>query len=61
MEKVEEYRRCMRECLELAQVVSSPDNRKMLLGMANAWDVLARHRLEQLARETRARRLGRPQ
>jgi hypothetical protein len=53
VKEVEEYRRHARECAELAEIVSSPDNRKMLLNMAYAWDVLARRREEQLAHESK--------
>jgi hypothetical protein len=51
--KLEEYRHYARECLELAKVVSNPENRKMSLDMAHSCDELARHREGLLASERR--------
>jgi hypothetical protein len=38
---VEEYRRNAAECLRLAQTLSNPTNRAVLIEMAHAWERLA--------------------
>jgi hypothetical protein len=50
MASVEEYRRHAAECLSLARIAESADDRSRLLQMAEAWRELA-ERLERKADE----------
>ena len=44
MKKVSEYEEHVRECKQLAQGATSPEHKKMLLNMAEAWQALADER-----------------
>jgi hypothetical protein len=53
MQKVEDYRMHAAECREIAGRSRSPDDRDMLLNMAETWDTLASNREAQIARQRR--------
>ena len=45
MKKASEYRQHAQECRELASHMESPDQRALMLGMADHWDKLAKDRM----------------
>jgi hypothetical protein len=51
MKKVEEYRAHVAECRAMARRSRCPDERQMLLKMADTWDSLALNRQGQIARQ----------
>jgi hypothetical protein len=53
MKTVAEYRKHAQECRDLAQRAKSPEEREMILHMAETWDDLARARERKLTKERR--------
>jgi hypothetical protein len=51
MRVVTEYRRRAEECYSLAVTAASDDHRKLITGMAETWEILARQR-EALLKKT---------
>jgi hypothetical protein len=50
MERVIDYRRHAEECRSMAGRARSPDEKQMLLNMAESWESLAKDRERTLAR-----------
>jgi hypothetical protein len=50
MKTVEEYRRHVEECRELAKRAQSPDDRKAILAIAMSWHKLAGDRERRLSK-----------
>ena len=59
MDRVEEYRRYAMECLRVARQSSNPNDKAMLLEMAQKWQELA-ERIEQQAERSGMRGGSRP-
>ncbi len=55
MKTVREYQRHAEECDALAAKATSPDQRKMIVAMANTWRMLAAQRERKLRKEAAAR------
>jgi hypothetical protein len=53
MKKVEDYRQHAQECRLLGRRARSPDERAMLMNMADTWESLAADRVAQIARQQR--------
>ena len=53
MKKVEDYRKHVDECRAMAGRSRSPEERQMLLNMADTWESLAVNREGQIARQKR--------
>jgi hypothetical protein len=53
MKKIEDYRMHAAECRAMAGRSRSPEEKAMLLNMANTWDTLASNRETQIARQRR--------
>jgi hypothetical protein len=53
MQKVEDYRQHGEECRAMARRSRSPEERAMLLKIAETWDELAAYRAAQIARQQR--------
>ena len=51
MKKVSDYRKHVEECHALLRGARTPEERQMLLSMAETWDGLAAARERKLARE----------
>jgi hypothetical protein len=49
MQKASEYQQYAAECKALAESATSPEQRNMLLRMANTWDTLVRDREVRVA------------
>jgi hypothetical protein len=58
MQKVEDYRKHAAECRAMAGRSRSPEDRDMLLNMAQTWDTLASNRETQIARQQRMDKLA---
>ena len=58
MRKIEDYRRHAAECRDMATRATTPEQREMLVNMADTWDSLAEGRAAQLKRLERLERLG---
>ena len=54
MKKVSDYRKHVEECQALLRGARTPEERQMLLSMAETWEGLATAREKKLAREGRA-------
>ena len=54
MRLVEEYRQRAEECRVLARQAISEDHRKLMIGMADIWEIMARQRATAL-RKTQSR------
>jgi hypothetical protein len=54
MKKVSDYRKHVEECQALLRGARTPEERQMLLSMAETWEGLAVAREKKLAREGRA-------
>jgi hypothetical protein len=54
MKKVSDYRKHVEECQALLRGARTPEERQMLLSMAETWEGLAEAREKKLAREGRA-------
>jgi hypothetical protein len=54
MKKVSDYRKHVEECQALLRGARTPEERQMLLSMAETWEGLAAAREKKLAREGRA-------
>jgi hypothetical protein len=52
MEKLHEYRRHAAECRELAARARTPDEKRMLMEVAESWETLATNRERQLRRQS---------
>lgn len=52
MRKVSEYKRHAAECRKLAAMMKDPTQQRQLQEMAKAWDMLAREREKQLAKQS---------
>jgi hypothetical protein len=55
MQRVEDFRNHAKECRAMAKRARSPEDRGMLLNMAQTWDELAAARVAQIARRDRTR------
>ena len=53
MKKASDYRRHAEECRALAESAALPEHRDQLLQMAGTWDMLAKQREAELARQRR--------
>ncbi len=60
MRTVREYQRHAEECDALAAKATSPDQRQMILDMANTWRLLAAQRRQKLVKEAVARHRADP-
>jgi hypothetical protein len=58
MRKVEEYRKHAEECRAMARRSRPPDERRMLLNMAETWDGLAVARMNQVAQRQRMKNIA---
>jgi hypothetical protein len=58
MEKIEAYRKHAEECRTLAERARSPDEREMLLNMAETWEVLATARMAQISQQQRMKNIA---
>ena len=54
MIKIEDFRKHAQECRQLAAGLADEEKRRMLLGMADAWDSLAKNRQKDLDRQVRS-------
>jgi hypothetical protein len=57
MRKVSEYEEHAAECRKLAAQIKDPKHKAQLEEMASAWDMMARVRRDQLARNDSLRKL----
>jgi hypothetical protein len=57
MKKVEDYRRHADECRAMIKQARSPEERAMLVTMAETWEALAVSRQAQIDRQKRLREL----
>jgi hypothetical protein len=53
VKKASEYRRHAEECRNLAKAISNPEHLAALAKMTEAWESLARKRVERIARDKR--------
>ena len=51
MNKVSDYRKHAEECRSMADRNPNEEHRKMLLNMAETWEMLAEERLRKLAKQ----------
>jgi hypothetical protein len=51
MRKVSEHERHAEECRQLARAMKNPEHKKQLTEMAETWEMLARERATQLAKQ----------
>jgi chromosome segregation ATPase len=59
MKKASEYRDHAEECRRMASAVANEDHKTALIQMAEAWETLARDRIEHLRRQERIAELER--
>jgi hypothetical protein len=57
MRKIDDYRQHAEQCREMARRARGPEERDMLLNMAETWESLARDREQQLQRKERLKKL----
>ena len=51
MRKVSEYQQHAKECRQMATAMKDSEHKKQLQDMADAWEMLAREREKQLAKQ----------
>jgi hypothetical protein len=54
MRKVSEYEEHAEECRKMARQTKNPQHKKQLEEMAQTWDMLAKERAKQIAKEGEA-------